>query len=76
MSRCKSCQRPIRWVKAQATGKVMPLDQAPVATGNIVIIDDQAVVFADAGELWEMYPHHDRYVSHFATCPEAKAFHR
>jgi hypothetical protein len=76
VSRCKSCARPIRWVKAKATNKMMPLDAVPVETGNIVVIDDLAVVFADAGELWEMYPHHDRYVSHFATCPDAKAFRR
>jgi hypothetical protein len=76
VSACKSCRRPIRWVKAAATGKSMPLDRDPVGTGNIVVIDDKAVVFADAGEAWEAHPNKPRHVSHFATCPDAKEFRK
>lgn len=34
MSKCRSCQAPIRWIRT-AVGKPMPLDFAPSPNGNV-----------------------------------------
>lgn len=64
---CKSCRKPIRWV-VTANGKRMPIDPAPSTDGNLVL-DDRGVAHFD----WR--PGRAKYVSHFATCPNA-AQHR
>jgi len=66
--RCRSCGEPILWVEMAATGRKMPLDVLPVPAGNVVLgPDGRARVLGkgeDAGET-------PRYVSHYATCPQA-----
>lgn len=81
---CRSCDRPVRWVTAAATGKTMPIDPAPAPNGNIIITAaGKAYVFATHADAVAM---RDRssdpylrmsgtYISHFATCPAA-AKHR
>lgn len=67
-NRCKSCNAEVFWIPSAAHGRLMILDFKPVSTGSILVRGDKAhVVSLDAipeeGEL--------RYVSHFATCPNA-----
>lgn len=74
---CRSCRAPVTWAITDL-GNRIPLDLTPVADGNIVVIGHQAgttvvrVVTIDepapAGA--------PRYVSHFATCPNADAHRR
>jgi hypothetical protein len=73
VSSCRSCNAPVLWV-ATATGKQMPIDAIPVPDGNIILDTDRiAHVLPDAAQ-----PPPDvlRYVSHFATCPNATQHRR
>jgi hypothetical protein len=78
-STCSSCGAPIVWAETEA-GRPIPLDRAPRTAGNIVQTDLD--LFHDpTGPIRVRYLRRDephdgpRYVSHFATCPDA-AFHR
>lgn len=71
---CKSCGAPIRWAQT-VNGKAIPLDRHPVTGGNIVLSrktgKELAYVMPDGDETAEL-----RYVSHFATCPNAEEHRR
>ena len=69
MSTCKSCGARIVWAKT-TTGKSMPLDPDPVAGGNVVLERDGVGWVA---RIVQPDPEFERLVSHFATCPNAKA---
>ena len=68
-SRCKSCDAAILWAVSAVTGKRMPLDADPVPDGNLLLDAEGKihVLTADAATV----PGVKRYVSHFATCPQA-----
>ena len=68
MATCKSCGKAIRWEKT-TTGKAIPLDQVPVADGNVYMHDGRAHVLGAGDEL--IPSEGDRFVSHFATCTHA-----
>lgn len=73
-SRCRSCSAPIAWRRTVKGGRI-PLDPAPAATGNVTVVDGGrgvALVLND-DEIAEIAERPDvpRYVSHFATCPDA-----
>lgn len=64
-------------------GKRMPVDAAPVPSGNIVLLEDR--ILPDSQGRPQLLAHYlgknaggamdlgeDRYVSHYATCPHAK----
>lgn len=70
-SRCKTCGAAIRWAKTNA-GKPIPLDLEPVATGNLVLTSTGIALPLS----WELPGGEPRYVSHFATCPDADAHRR
>lgn len=77
MSACRSCGAPVRWV-ITSRGKRMPLDAEPVDDGNVVLDmsdrnDPVAIVVPPEQILVEDGP---RYVSHFATCPNADQHRR
>lgn len=84
---CKSCRRPIFWVRT-TSGAKMPIDTVGALNGTIVIVDkyDPANPQADSRgntKTAEVHnpgdPRHaglQRYVSHFATCPNAKQHRR
>lgn len=82
-SRCSSCQAPIIWAEFKATGTRAPLDAEPVPDGNLAIAswrpDGTAlIVLADTvqgGQLALDTAPPERWVTHFATCPNA-AEHR
>ena len=66
MSNCRSCSAPIIWART-TRGKAIPLDAQPTSLGNIEISDGHATyVTADVNVIVP------RYISHFATCPDAK----
>src|SRR5687768_11927283 len=72
---CRTCDAPIRWVRSQTSGKLMPVDPEPAERGSIVKVgmgtDGVAIVaYLRKGQLDE-FDDRPRYVSHFATCPDA-----
>ena len=68
MTRCKSCDAPIRWVK-MAKGRLMPIDDLAYEDGNIVVQGGRGFVLSK--EDAEMYQG-VLFKSHFATCPNAQ----
>lgn len=79
MATCRSCRAPVRWVLTQA-GKRMPLDPAPTPVGNIALTEETVdgvpvVRYLGKSAGADLFAT-DRYVSHFATCPEAKVHRR
>jgi len=69
---CRSCGARIRWVFTDK-GHRMPLDPEPDPTGNIVIREDGDAHVITKDDV--IPPQAERWISHFATCPEA-ARHR
>jgi hypothetical protein len=65
--RCSSCDAEIVWA-VTALGKRMPIDVTPTAVGNVVLEIDGDVLRARVVKTSDPRP---RYVSHFATCPNA-----
>lgn len=63
---CSTCGAPVHW-GVTASGRRMPLDPGPDEGGDLVLEDGRFVAF-------EPLLHGDvpRYVSHFATCPDAE----
>lgn len=78
-SPCKSCGAPMLWVE-WASGKRMPVAVEPVADGDIVLTfrkSEGKLLAARATELDEEHlAGRKRYVSHFASCPQAKQYRR
>lgn len=79
MSRCRSCQAPIVWAFT-TSGKRIPLDPDPVDDGNVVLSAavspgqaPTAIVLPVGQPTLDDDP---RYVSHFATCPNADTHRR
>ncbi|PKV80871.1 hypothetical protein [Nocardia fluminea] len=69
---CRSCSQPIAWYRTPAWKRI-PLDLAPSRGGNIVI-DGGVAVALSADALADSDPSVPRYLSHFATCPDAKSW--
>lgn len=69
MSVCRSCNASIRWERT-AAGKPIPLDPEPVEDGNLALREDGRVVNAQG------CPPGPRYVTHFASCPNASEHRR
>lgn len=74
--RCKSCGEEIIWCKTEK-GKPMPVDMAPDAGGNLIILPDGTVAVLKGNDLaiWRTKKGYALHTSHFATCPNA-AKHR
>ncbi|MFD3431133.1 hypothetical protein [Nocardia fluminea] len=71
-SRCRSCSAPIAW-RRTAEGKRIPLDPEPVAGGNLMIAGNGTALVV--GPTASPAINSDiRYVSHFATCPNADSW--
>ncbi|TXH59010.1 MAG: hypothetical protein E6Q97_00945 [Desulfurellales bacterium] len=72
MSRCRSCDQPIDWVKTVA-GKNMPVDSEYInydeaEQGDILVTDGGNVITVDKSK---RMPNVKGRMSHFATCPDA-----
>lgn len=77
MSACKSCDQPIRWVVMASTGKRMPLDEQPRDDGNVRLLgssDPSGLPIAEYVRGGE--PASQRFVPHFASCPEADKYRK
>ncbi len=71
MSHCRSCGATIRWVTMQPSGKLMAVDDAPSPEGNIVVSGGKASVLSkDEAKTFKGH----RFLSHFATCPDAASW--
>lgn len=64
MPACTSCKQQIEWRTSKVSGRKMPIDSAPAAGGNIVLVDRNDYKVVPAGE--------GTHTSHFATCPNAQ----
>jgi hypothetical protein len=64
MATCSSCGKPIIWAKTES-GKAMPLDPDPSASGNLILIGG---VVKHVGR---QFTGCSKYTSHFATCAQA-----
>ncbi len=75
--RCGSCGASVRWLVTHL-GRAMPVDADPVHTGNIVIESDDttAGVHVRPHDPLLDDPGITRWVSHFATCPNAEQHRR
>lgn len=74
MSNCRSCNAEIVWAINESTGKPSPFDAAPDPKGRWAVHEDP-----EGGD--HLVAYHDpdarvRYVSHFATCPNAQQHRR
>ena len=75
MSACRKCHAGIIWATT-TKGASIPIDEEPVQDGNLVLVPQQGrtVLARTPDELLDRGRH--RYVSHFATCPNAAEFRR
>jgi hypothetical protein len=76
---CKSCGAVIFWGKT-IHGRMMPVDAAPSADGNIAIKEDGGIDVLGAETLNALnkdpLTKPDLYCSHFKTCPNAEWMRR
>lgn len=78
--KCRSCGKSVIWVETEK-GRMMPVDETPTETGNIII-----VIGPDMGKTTAHYESKEEtkarlrspepaartaFTSHFATCPQA-----
>lgn len=70
MPKCKSCQAEVNYIKMEPVGHVMPVDNDPHPSGNIVI-NGRGYGEIQGGDLFDSQEEKPRYISHFATCPNA-----
>lgn len=74
---CRSCHAAVIWARTEA-GKPMPIDAEPRPDGNLIIVgtlEGSPLVKVDPPGLFDD-PSTARYVSHFATCPNADEHRR
>lgn len=77
VSPCRSCGALVIWACATSSGKLMPVDQTPIATGNILLTERDGQVWATVlSKTAALSAPKDRHVSHFATCPQAASHRR
>jgi len=74
-SRCRSCHAPVRWVYVAPKMNRAPIDPEPAENGNMWVDHWQAGtpvmnVAANRAAIPRNVPL--AYLSHFATCPQAK----
>ncbi len=72
--KCRSCEAPIRWA-VTGKGRRMPLDAQPSPDGTIAVEpeDELGVIVGIVRGVSTTQP---RFVSHFATCPNAGGHRR
>lgn len=74
-SACRSCGAAIYWTKT-AKGKAMPVDVKPDKQGRLVLYSTDSGIQSrhedDAPKYAVRSCQDRRYISHFATCPDAK----
>lgn len=77
MSTCRSCGASIRWAITERSGKRIPVDAEPVAEGgNLLLTTDDPPIARVVSVDQLVIDDGVRFVSHFATCPNADAHRR
>lgn len=71
---CRSCGAAVVWAVTDA-GKRMPIDPEPVVVGNL-ILDQRDGQYRVRSAPPVATPLPKRWVSHFATCPQADKWRR
>lgn len=75
MGKCKSCGAAIKWIRMKS-GRTMPVDEKAVK----YIPDGYSHIVTEKGEVVtgriSEYGTKTGYISHFATCPNAKQHRR
>lgn len=66
-SKCRSCGEPIWWLKHKTTHKLAPIEVKITSSGNVVVFP--------LSSTYEIRSHGD-HMNHFATCPQAKNWHK
>lgn len=80
-TQCKSCDATIFWARTR-NGRNLPVDAEPVADGNLRVTFGKygpptaAIVDARQVDARQIGLFDKRYVSHFATCPNADQHRR
>ncbi len=65
---CKACGAAVLFLLNADSGKANILDRDPVENGNVAIVDGKAM---NARKNRPLPDGAQRYISHFATCPDA-----
>lgn len=84
---CRSCRAPLLWAVTAAKGKAIPLDPDPHPDGNVELgrrvetADGRSAPLAHVVDrrqeaLFEEPSTPARYLSHFATCPDADRYRK
>lgn len=74
MAHCKTCGASILWVVVGPSKKTTPINAQPdPERGNIRLTDKLAYYMSEEERLAYQGP---RYLSHFATCPQATQHRR
>jgi len=69
---CRSCGRQIIWA-ATPKGRAIPLDPNPAPDGNLELIEVDGTRYARSALSGSNLFDEPRYVTHYATCPNADA---
>jgi hypothetical protein len=74
MDNCKSCGKEVIWLKHHETLKPNPIDAEPSINGNIVISREKGLYRMATRNEMEIARNDNKnlYISHFATCKDAK----
>lgn len=74
MSRCRSCNAEILWIK-MASGKNMPVDPFKhtiiKGAGNETLVTEDGHIIHGRFASYEEGANASGYISHFSTCPNA-----
>lgn len=68
--RCNYCDAPIRWLTG-STGKRMPVNAQPSATGNVIIRGDRAGVLGQRPAAAAREQGEQLHLHHVVDCPHA-----
>jgi hypothetical protein len=68
MKPCGSCGEPIWWLKNTSTGRMAPIEVKTSERGNCLDNGNGTYTIVRPGP--------GQHINHFATCPQAAAWHR
>lgn len=75
-AKCKSCGAAIFWTKHKLSGRRNPVDAEPSPGGNLWLTKTATGELLNESAPADGDKRRNRWVSHFATCPDAKKHRR
>lgn len=72
---CRSCRAPVVWLRHPATGKTAPIDAEPSPDGTILVDAGRGTYQIGKEPARGNFPGL-LHTNHFATCPQAAAWHK